>query len=337
LNEALMKELYDEGLNDAEIAKRADTDKDRVRRWRQSEKLPSNYLRSGEQTEREYVASIQKDDWPDGLPRPIQVNVPQVDLVIPQRESYVSVHYGDVHFPFHDPKALEVLYQVTADLCPDLVVCHGDLLDCYSLSRFEKDPRQRPSLQDELKLAAEHLGTMTYLSPFAERWFLLGNHEDRLRRTIWDLAKEVPAAQLIQLPNVWENLEWGKLLGADDLGWEVIDGKRVLFDKLVLKHGNVVRQQSAYTARAELERYQKSGISGHTHRRGVFEKRDLNGTHAWWEHGCLCDLDPSYVSDPNWQSGFLVVTWSADRERYGVEEVRVHDGAAIFRGRTYGR
>jgi hypothetical protein len=176
---------------------------------------------------------------------------------------------------------------------------------------------------------------MASLSPFAIRRWLLGNHEDRLRRLIWDMASNVPAAQLVRLPNVWEQLEWGKLVGADAIGWEVIDGKVVQFDKLVLKHGNVVRQQSAYSARAELEKYQKSGISGHTHRRGVFEKRDLNGTHAWFEHGCLCELDPSYVSDPNWQQGFLVVSWSQDRQHYGVEEVRIHKGVAVFRGKQY--
>jgi hypothetical protein len=333
----LLRELYDQGLNDAQIAKRVEgTDKDRVRRWRKRNDLPPNHLR---EPDAEYIASINEADpkWPDMLPRPIQVNIPEPSFPKPDRESYVCVHYGDVHFPFQDDAALNVLYQVTADLCPDEVNCHGDLADCYSISKYEKDPQHRIELQDELRQVAEHLGIMAAISPFAKRRWLLGNHEDRLRRLIWDLAQSLPAQQLVRLPNVWEQLEWGRLVGADSAGWEIHTGKVVQFDKLVLKHGDVVRQQSAYSARAELERYQKSGISGHTHRRGVYEKRDLNGAHAWWEHGCLCDLNPSYVSDPNWQQGFLVVTWSADRSSYGVEEVRIHDGTAIFRGKTYGK
>lgn len=333
----LLRELYDEGLNDAQIAARAVTDKDRVRRWRQANKLPSNYLRSGEQIESDYIASISDDDkWP--LPvRPLQVNVPVLEFDAPERAEYTSIHYGDVHFPHHSESALAILYAITKELQPNLIVCHGDLVDATKLSqKFEQDPQNTTTFQDELKDAGRHLGIMASLAPDSERWYILGNHEDRLRRLVWNLCKTLPEHQLFQLPTIREALRWESLLGLGDSGFELIEGKRVLFDKLVLKHGDMVRQQSAYTARGELEKYQKSGISGHTHRRGVFEKRDLNGFHAWFEHGCLCDLDPAYVTDPNWQQGFVVVTWSADRSHFGVEEVRIHDGVAMFRGRLFG-
>lgn len=268
--------------------------------------------------------------------RPIEVYPPYIE--VPEKAegaAFTSVHYGDVHFPFQDDAALDVLYAIVRDLQPDLIACHGDLLDCYSISRYEKDPKHRPSLQDEMRQAAEHLGLLTSLAPNAERKFFLGNHEDRLRRIIWDLAKDVPAAQLLTLPNVWESLSWEKLLGAEQLGWKVHESKEVLFGKLILKHGSVVRKWSAFSAKGEYEKYGKSGISGHTHRRGVFEHRDHNGAHAWWEHGCLCNTDPDYCEDPDWQSGFLVVSWTEDRKNFGVEEVRIHEGRAFFRGRMY--
>jgi hypothetical protein len=336
LNEALMKELYDEGLNDAEIAKRADTDKDRVRRWRQSEKLPSNYLRSGEQVEREYVASIQKDDWP--LPvRPIQVNIP--DPTYEKRRDdnfFVQVSLSDSHFPFSDPAYERVVLQIIADICPDLVVHHGDLLDCYSISRFQKDPKHRVSLQDEITMGATYLGQIANVSPFARRVLIGGNHEARLQKIIYDMANELPAREVLTLTSVWEQLTWPKLLGLDSMGWEWVDGKEKLFNKLIVKHGSVVRKKSAYTASGEYEKYGMSGMSGHTHRAGTFYHTDHNGPHLWVELGCGCHLNPDYCEDPDWQQSLAVVTWSEDRTRYSVEQIIVHDGVAIFRGKSYG-
>jgi hypothetical protein len=281
------------------------------------------------------LASGEPGDWPLSV-HPIQVQVPVYELPsVGDGRSFTSLHYGDVHFPFEDQKALEILYAVMRDVQPEMVVCHGDLLDCTEISRYEKNPRHRVTLQQEIEMASSHLATMTALSPNAERWYFQGNHEDRLRRMIWDMASSLPERQLINLPGVSAALEWPTLLGLDSIGWQFKDRRETLFDKMILKHGTIVRKWSAFSAKAEWEKYAKSGISGHTHRRGVFEHRDHNGTHAWFEHGCLCNTDPDYCEDPDWQAGFLVVTWSEDRKSFGVEEVRIHDGKAFFRGKPY--
>ena len=248
---------------------------------------------------------------------------------------FTSLHYGDVHFPFQDDSALSLLYQITGAIKPDLVACHGDLLDCYSISSFAKDLHLRPSLGREIEMATDHFALLNRLAPRARKLFIKGNHEDRLEREIKRMATKPEALEILRLPQVSESLTWPSILGLGKLGWEYHEKRTILFDKLILKHGDVVRKFSGYTAKAECEKYRKGGISGHTHRRGVFEHTDWNGVHGWWEHGCLCDLNPEYTEDPNWQSGFLVVTWSDDRSAYAVEEVRIHDGVTIFRGRTY--
>jgi hypothetical protein len=340
-NEQTIRELYDEGLSDSEIARRIGSDKNRVRRWRMSQGLRVNDNRkplTGEEVERRYIESVSNDDtWP--LPvRPLEVVVPPFEARAPRDDGlYIQVSLSDSHFPFADPAYNQVVYEVIADLCPDLVVHHGDLLDCYPISRYEKDPKHRVSLQEEIRQAAEHLATITAVSPFADRWLIGGNHEDRLRRLIWDMAKDLPAKQVLELPSIWESLSWQKLLGLDSMGWEWIEGKRILFDRLILKHGSVVRKWSAYTAKGEYEKYGKSGMSGHTHRASGFFHTDHNGAHGWWELGCGCNTNPDYCEDPDWQQAFAVVTWSANRTRYGVEQVIVSDGQAIFRGKHYGR
>lgn len=248
---------------------------------------------------------------------------------------YTSLHYGDVHFPFQDEDALSLLYQITQAIKPDLIACHGDLLDCYGISSFNKSLTHRQTPADEIALAKSHLREMKRLAPKARCLLFEGNHEDRLGRTISSLATRPEALALLGLPSVSSALSWPSLLDLSTLGWEWHDKRYVLFDRMILKHGSKVSKWSAYTARSEWEKYAKSGISGHTHRRGVFEHRDHNGVHGWWEHGCLCNLDPDYVEDPDWQSGFLIVTWSEDRKSFGVEEIRIHDGSTIFRGKTY--
>ena len=46
---------------------------------------------------------------------------------------------------------------------------------------------------------------------------------------------------------------------------------------------------------------------GHTHRLGIYYRTNAKGTHAAYENGCLCRLDPEYVQDPDWQQGLSVV------------------------------
>lgn len=248
---------------------------------------------------------------------------------------YTSFHYGDLHFPFQDTKAVDTAMKILADLQPDLVVCHGDLVDCASISTYEKDPKHRASLAKEIEMAKTHLRQVSEWSPGARRILLKGNHEDRLRRLIWKLSEKSPAHEILNLPETEAALDWPSLLRLNDFGWEWHEDKFVLFNRMILKHGTFVRKWSGQSAKAEMERYGKSGISGHTHRQGAFVHRDWNGQHGWWEHGCLCTLNPTYTEDPDWQQGCCVVTWSDRRDYFSVELIHIHRGKAVFRGKLY--
>ena len=276
------------------------------------------------------------------MTRSLEINLSPVVLKVtrpskrhPREDGDVSVHFSDEHFPFHDPAAINILYQIIDYVNPTTVVGHGDTCDAYTISKYEKDPHVRVSLQEEIELAARHLGTVHALSPHAQHIWLEGNHEDRLRRLIWKLAQESEAAAVLGLPEVRRALEWKYLLGLHDLGWETFGygQHKLLNDRLVCTHGNTVRAHSAYSARGEYERYRKSGMSGHTHRRGVYEHCSYESVNGWWELGCLC-LPQSYATKPNWQQGFCVVTWGDDTS-FGVEEVRIHNGSTWFRGRRF--
>ena len=46
----------------------------------------------------------------------------------------------DIHFPFQDKNALKVALDLINYVKPSVIIQVGDLVDCYSISRFSKDP-----------------------------------------------------------------------------------------------------------------------------------------------------------------------------------------------------
>ena len=79
------------------------------------------------------------------------------------------------------------------------------------------------------------------------------------------------------------------------------------YQDFVVEHGHVVRQNSAYSAKAMLDKRHMSGITGHTHRLGVCHQTTQGTNNYWVENGCLCELNPEYMHGyPDWQHGFSV-------------------------------
>lgn len=283
---------------------------------------------------------VQKNWSASELPSPLVVKCTRPKKVRPSEGDFVSVHFGDEHFPHHDERAINLLYQVLDYVNPGFVCAHGDVLDCETIGRWPQDPMNKVGLQEEVVMGANHLGIVEALSPNAELVFLEGNHEDRLRKAIWQLSENRIAGQILKMPQVQEILTWKSLLGLQN--WHTVSytgaggpNHYLLFDRMILKHGDTVRPHSGASAKAEYTKYNKGGMSGHTHRRGSYEHRDFNGTHAWFEIGLLGSIREAYVAHADWQQGINVVSWSADRKQYGVEEVRIHHGVAYFRGKRF--
>lgn len=270
----------------------------------------------------------------------LDVPVPKYAAPIPYKAKRAAkwrtaILYGDIHKPYTDLAAEQVLFGIIREAQPDLIVNMGDATDCYTISRFLTDPTRLQNLQDDLDATRAHVHQVAQLAPQARRILLGGNHEDRLRKTIWDLpgaARELAKLRVFQKAMTWPNL-----LDLDAIGWEWIDYTKQpapnIIPRLVLKHGDVVRKWSAWTAKAEWEKHARSGASGHTHRLGTFYHRDLNGSHVWHETGCLCNLDPEYVRQPDWQHGCLVVTYSEDW--FHIAVVYIENGKAMWRQKEF--
>jgi hypothetical protein len=215
----------------------------------------------------------------------------------------------DEHYPFQDDHARSVALQIVADFKPDIRIAGSDGMDFYSISKYDKDPARikEAGLQHEIDLWKAGQREWRDACPEAHAFFILGNHEDRLRRYLW---RHPELADL-------DVLRLNSLLGLPSLNiyWEQEKGLRanlelLLHGRLLIKHGEVVRKHSAYAARAELESefYAISILTGHTHRGGSHYATTRNGVVVAHEAFCLCRLDPPYLRNPNWQQGIVLAT-----------------------------
>lgn len=208
---------------------------------------------------------------------------------------------SDIHYPFHDKKAIEAMLRFVSTQQIDTIILGGDILDFYDCSTFDKDPDRVNSLQKEINLAKGLFKRLRELKPEARIVFIKGNHEYRLERYLMK-HPELYSLDALKLKN---------LLSLDEYGIEYSD-KGIRLGSLKIIHGDVVRKFSAYSAKAEIEKHDCSGISGHTHRLSVYYQRSPERDLMWAESGCLCDLNPEYAECPNWSNGFLFGTVHKD-------------------------
>lgn len=276
------------------------------------------------------------------LLKPVRHDTPVPEGVEKGRTTVTSVHWGDVHIPFEDQRALNILYQITEDLKPEELYASGDILDFWEISshRPPKEQNLKPEeigLQNQVDGAAEHASIMMNAAePDYAEW-RDGNHEDRFDRTLLDMQRDPKLRHLLHLTRVQEALDLHYILGLEDQGWEVRryeDDPTILHDKLALIHGN---KTTKWFTRSLLNKFGKSVLTFHAHRFQNYTKRDLKGQEAGFGVGCLCTLNPHYQQMPDWHQGFAVVerTRMNGEWYFDVEFVRIHDGKAIFRGNSY--
>lgn len=159
---------------------------------------------------------------------------------------------SDIHFPYQDDKALKAVYKFLEQHPVDTIILNGDILDFYDVSSFDKDPDRINSLQGEINLAQKFFKKLRDLSPDGRIVFVKGNHCSRLERYL-KKHPELYSLDVLKLPN---------LLGLDKFNIEYKD-KGFKLGSLKIIHGTIVRKFSGYTARAEMEKNDCSGISGH--------------------------------------------------------------------------
>jgi predicted phosphodiesterase len=208
---------------------------------------------------------------------------------------------SDLQFPHIDMRVWRLFLKFVREEQPDGVILNGDVSDFYSISRYDKDPARQQRLARELAgLEAVVIAPLRAAVPKAKLWVTEGNHEDRLRRYLWQNAPALAGLPGVSVPELYNVKQYGI---------EFVPQSRMIeLGCLRVLHGHLISQHSGMTARKHLERHGTSVLVGHSHRLGAFYKTDHGGTHGAWEGGCLCRMDAEYENFPNWQQGWAVVT-----------------------------
>lgn len=214
----------------------------------------------------------------------------------------------DIHCPFQDMRAIELACKIIEEVKPVALVYLGDNVDWSQISKFDRDPHRVTLTAHEVH-EWKKVDQMFWSACGDEirRYYLLGNHEMRLRRYhCWH-------PELVGFPG----MQFDAILGLDEdfnsiPGLQIVEKEINWRDRFLFKHGSVVRKWGSYTAKAELEKERISGISGHTHRAAQYTETNRGRAKVWTESGCLCDLDPSYMDNPNWQQAISIGWFNGD-------------------------
>jgi len=234
----------------------------------------------------------------------------------------------DIHAPYQDNAAIRSMIAFGKEFKPDRIFLMGDVIDFYALSSFSKDPIRAMRLQKEIDEAVAIMRIIRKEFPKAKIDFVKGNHEARLQRYLWNKASELSGLRNLTVP---------KLLKLEELDIRYHEIGRLNYRGKVVKHGNLVRKFSAYTAKGELDSTGISGISGHTHRAGFHFHTNEGGKHFWFECGCLCKLHAEYMEGkiPNWQQGFGIGYFKLGSGKCNLHFVPIINGVALYGTKEY--
>ena len=211
---------------------------------------------------------------------------------------------------------------------PHKVFINGDLIDFYAISRFVKDPKRALELQEEIDEAISILKQIRKVNKKADIYYIKGNHENRCQKYLWSEAKELSGLRELTVPS---------LLKLGGMNIKYCETGRIEYGGLIIKHGSVVRKFSGYTAKAEVEKNGKSGISGHTHRLSLYFQNNAGQEIVWAEGGCMCKLDAEYLEGevPNWQTGFICGYFKINSSRYNINLVPFIHHKAMWNGMEF--
>ena len=84
--------------------------------------------------------------------------------------------FSDIHIPFHDKYALSIMFDYTSNMHFDFILINGDLLDCYSLSNFDKIP-DITRFPEDIEKTKQFFDILKKIYPDSRIYFKKGNHE----------------------------------------------------------------------------------------------------------------------------------------------------------------
>ena len=229
----------------------------------------------------------------------------------------------DIHLPYHNIESITAAISYFKKEKIDALLLNGDTIDCYSLSRFSKDPKKRDfkyeldTLKAFIEILDKQLG--------AKIFFKIGNHELRYERFLQEKAHELRGV---------EEFEFSNIIKARANGIDIIDSNRYMkLNSLNGIHGHEYIGGISAPVNVARGLYLKGKVSafqGHNHSTSEHTETDMNGKiTTTWSIGCLCELNPAYMPLNKWNWGAGLVELDSNGEDFEFHNKRIYKGKIL--------
>jgi predicted phosphodiesterase len=217
---------------------------------------------------------------------------------------------SDIHYPFHDVRAMEAVMEYGMRMDPTILLLAGDICDLPDFSAHPK-VNQAQFLEDEMLTIASELEQFRLAFPKARIIWMEGNHEQRLKKYVMRKAPELMGMPGMDVPGVV--CSFGGPKAMHRVEW-VDDCRTVRTGKMSHLHGHEYRGGGGVKPARSL--YLKAGQSttiGHFHKTDDYTKVQLDGTRVeCLVTGCLSTLNPDWMRKTEWNHGMSVFHVDSD-------------------------
>jgi len=164
----------------------------------------------------------------------------------------------DIHIPFHDQRAIDLVEKVAVAFSPHILVQLGDLLNLDQFSKHLSRPAELDSVARDLESGYELLRRMDCWCS-GRKIFIEGNHEVRARDWAWEKCAILTGTDCDPVNLVRRGLQ------IDKLGWEYVPYHRAIrIGKIYFTHD--LGFSGKYATAQTLDCANHSIVIGHTHR-----------------------------------------------------------------------
>lgn len=265
------------------------------------------------------LASDEFINQPYGLPTPDVYD--STPFIVKEK---CGIMLPDTHFPFQDNQAIKATLDWTKKQQEnhpiDFILLTGDMIDCYQLSHFEKDPKQRP-IEEEVNAIEDFFQTLVDEFPGVKIYYKESNHEHRFERYVFQNAPGLAGLEQFSLEAVMHLKQYGI---------EYIKNKRVIqFGHLNIIHGDEYQRgmgNPVNPARSIFLKAKEPTLVAHSHITSEHSGRTIGRKLiTCWSMGCLCQLNPKWNPLNDWNHGFAFVTRD-DSGIFRVVNLRIENG-----------
>lgn len=208
---------------------------------------------------------------------------------------------SDLHIPYQNNEAVETAIKHGQEQNIDCVYLNGDLLDLAKIS-FHEQRAGKVSVLDEIESGKEFLIYLRSKFPNVPIYFIPGNHDMRVERT---LMMKMPE---LNLPDFRIDVLL-KLREPDKNVIFIPYSSKVYFGKLLVEHGDKLKGSGGVNpARTLALKFKRHTICGHFHRTSEAMSKVYDGDSVvCYSVACLTDLEPDFMPVNEHNLGFAII------------------------------